>query len=151
MNRLFDEAFRAFDVGTFGSQSMSWPSVEVNETDKEVKVVAELPGLEEKGRKRASTSLRRTDIAGGRAGVASLRKLAFAWGRRLPRNPVQLPPLRTGLFRSEYVQGAYAFALSYRSTNLQRHSGMSRCSSAQGRVSSRAISSDTSRDLLRQC
>jgi HSP20 family protein len=27
---------------------MSWPSVEVNETDKEVKVVAELPGLEEK-------------------------------------------------------------------------------------------------------
>jgi HSP20 family protein len=48
MNRLFDEAFRAFDVGTFGSQTMSWPSVEVNETDKEVKVVAELPGLEEK-------------------------------------------------------------------------------------------------------
>ena len=48
MNRLFDEAFRAFDVGTFGSQTMSWPSVEVNETDKEVKVVAELPGLEKK-------------------------------------------------------------------------------------------------------
>src|SRR5205085_4147803 len=48
MNRLFDEAFRAFDIGTFGSQAMSWPSVEVNETDKEVKVVAELPGLEEK-------------------------------------------------------------------------------------------------------
>jgi HSP20 family protein len=48
MNRLFDEAFRAFDTGTFGSQAMSWPSVEVNETDKEVKVVAELPGLEEK-------------------------------------------------------------------------------------------------------
>jgi HSP20 family protein len=48
MNRLFDEAFRAFDTGTFGSQAMIWPSVEVNETDKEVKVVAELPGLEEK-------------------------------------------------------------------------------------------------------
>jgi HSP20 family protein len=48
MNRLFDEAFRAFDIGTFGSHAMSWPSVEVNETDKEVKVVAELPGLEEK-------------------------------------------------------------------------------------------------------
>ena len=48
MNRLFDEAFRAFDVGTLGSQAMNWPSVEVNETDKEVKVVAELPGLEEK-------------------------------------------------------------------------------------------------------
>jgi HSP20 family protein len=48
MNRLFDEAFRAFETGTFGSQAMIWPSVEVNETDKEVKVVAELPGLEEK-------------------------------------------------------------------------------------------------------
>ena len=48
MNRLFDEAFRAFDIGTFGTQAMSWPSVEVNETDKEVKVAAELPGLEEK-------------------------------------------------------------------------------------------------------
>jgi HSP20 family protein len=47
MNRLFDEAFRAFDIGTSGSQAMSWPSVEVNEPDKEVKVVAELPGLEE--------------------------------------------------------------------------------------------------------
>ena len=27
---------------------MGWPSVEVNETDNEVKVVAELPGLQEK-------------------------------------------------------------------------------------------------------
>src|SRR4051794_10255858 len=40
----------------------------------------------------------------------------------------------------------HAFALSHRSWNLHRHSGMSRCSSAQSRVSSRAISSDTSRD-----
>src|SRR5215212_5339897 len=48
MNRLVDEAFRAFEAGTLGSQTMSWPRVEVNETDKEVKVVAELPGLEEK-------------------------------------------------------------------------------------------------------
>jgi len=48
MNRLFDDAFRSFDVGAFGSQAMGWPSVEVSETDKEVKVVAEIPGLEEK-------------------------------------------------------------------------------------------------------
>ena len=48
MNRLFDETFRAFEVDTFGPHPMGWPSVEVNETDKEVKVVAELPGLEEK-------------------------------------------------------------------------------------------------------
>jgi HSP20 family protein len=52
MNRLFDDAFRAFDLGPFNGglfdQSMRWPSIEVNETDKDVKVTAELPGLDEK-------------------------------------------------------------------------------------------------------
>ena len=52
MNRLFDDAFRGFDVAPFGGsfleQSMNWPSIEVNESDKDVKVTAELPGLDEK-------------------------------------------------------------------------------------------------------
>jgi HSP20 family protein len=49
MNRMFDEAFRSFDIGSFGSPAMmGWPSVELNETEKEVKVVAELPGLDQK-------------------------------------------------------------------------------------------------------
>ena len=48
MNRLFDDTLRSFDIAPFSSQAMGWPSVEVNETDKEVKVVAELPGLQEK-------------------------------------------------------------------------------------------------------
>ncbi|OSI78652.1 molecular chaperone Hsp20 [Bradyrhizobium canariense] len=48
MNRLFDDAFRAFDIAPFKSNGLGWPSVEVNETEKDVKVVAELPGLEEK-------------------------------------------------------------------------------------------------------
>ncbi|WGD55540.1 Hsp20/alpha crystallin family protein [Bradyrhizobium sp. CB1650] len=48
MNRLFDDAFRSFDVAPFSSQAMGWPNVEVNETGSEVKVIAELPGLEEK-------------------------------------------------------------------------------------------------------
>ena len=48
MNRMFDEAFRSFDIGSFGSTSMmGWPSVELNETEKEVKVLAELPGLDQ--------------------------------------------------------------------------------------------------------
>src|ERR1700712_162484 len=47
VNRLFDDAFRSFDMDPFGA-STGWPSVELNETDKEVKVVAELPGLEQK-------------------------------------------------------------------------------------------------------
>jgi HSP20 family protein len=49
MNRLFDDAFRSFEVGPFGhGHAMGWPNVEVSETDKEMKVTAELPGLEEK-------------------------------------------------------------------------------------------------------
>jgi HSP20 family protein len=52
MNRLFDDAFRGFDLAAFGSSRLfeggGWPSVEVSETDKEVKVTAELPGLDEK-------------------------------------------------------------------------------------------------------
>jgi HSP20 family protein len=48
MNRLFDDAFRSFDIAPFSSPAMGWPSVEVNETENEVKVIAELPGLEEK-------------------------------------------------------------------------------------------------------
>ena len=48
MNRMFDEAFRSFDISPFGSSSMmGWPSVELNETEKEVKVLAELPGLDQ--------------------------------------------------------------------------------------------------------
>src|SRR4051794_38276552 len=48
MNRMFDEAFRSFDIGSFGSSAMlGWPSVELDETDKEIKVVAELPGVDQ--------------------------------------------------------------------------------------------------------
>jgi HSP20 family protein len=49
INRLFDDAFRGFGLMPFGSErAVSWPNVEVSETDKEVKVTAEVAGLEEK-------------------------------------------------------------------------------------------------------
>jgi HSP20 family protein len=54
VNRLFDDMFRRFDTGlpsVFGGQGFGgagWPSVEVSATDKEVRVSAELPGLDEK-------------------------------------------------------------------------------------------------------
>ena len=48
MNRLFDKVFGGFDFTSFGSERvLTWPNIEVSETDKEVKVRAELPGLEE--------------------------------------------------------------------------------------------------------
>src|SRR5215212_1240955 len=49
-NRLFDDMMSRFEGGMpslFG-RGAGWPSVEIVETDKEVRVAAELPGLEDK-------------------------------------------------------------------------------------------------------
>jgi HSP20 family protein len=53
VNRLFDDVFRGFDLAPFGmaarlSDHAGWPNIELSETDKEVRVTAELPGLDEK-------------------------------------------------------------------------------------------------------
>jgi HSP20 family protein len=53
MNRLFDDVFRGFELSPFGTDRLldrmgGWPNIEVSETGKDVKVTAELPGLEEK-------------------------------------------------------------------------------------------------------
>jgi HSP20 family protein len=54
MNRVFDDVFRNFELTPFGSDRMfdrlagGWPKLEVSETEKELKVEAELPGLDEK-------------------------------------------------------------------------------------------------------
>jgi HSP20 family protein len=59
MNRLFDEVFRGFDLAPLsdrrfdrsvqvGWSGWGWPHLEMSETDNEVKVTVELPGLNEK-------------------------------------------------------------------------------------------------------
>jgi HSP20 family protein len=50
MNRLFDDFFRGFDLPFTGQSGWQggWPHVELEETDKEYKLVAELPGIDEK-------------------------------------------------------------------------------------------------------
>lgn len=48
MDRLFDDFFRSPLLGSGLAGSMAWPSLEVNETDKEVRITAELPGMSEK-------------------------------------------------------------------------------------------------------
>lgn len=52
VNRLFDEAFRGYETpsafGRMFPRNASWPNVEVSEDEKEVRVMAEVPGLEEK-------------------------------------------------------------------------------------------------------
>lgn len=55
MNRLFDDVFRSFEsrlpgmgaLGSFAGLGAAWPSVEISDTDKEIRVTAEVPGLEE--------------------------------------------------------------------------------------------------------
>jgi len=46
VNRLFDEAFGLFGAPSLGS--LAWPKVELGETDREIRVTAELPGLDQK-------------------------------------------------------------------------------------------------------
>ena len=54
MNRLFDDTFRGFGSslapvgGSLWSSFSSWPHVELSETDNDMTVTAEVPGLEEK-------------------------------------------------------------------------------------------------------
>jgi HSP20 family protein len=52
MNRMFDDVFRGFDLAPFGSSrafdAIGWPQIDVDETNKEVRITAELPGLDEK-------------------------------------------------------------------------------------------------------
>ena len=51
MNRMFDDVFRGFDVAPFGLASLEglgWPQIDIEDTDKEVRITAELPGLDEK-------------------------------------------------------------------------------------------------------
>jgi HSP20 family protein len=52
VNRLFDDVRRSFDSRFAALDPISslraWPNVEISETDKEIKVTAEIPGLEEK-------------------------------------------------------------------------------------------------------
>ena len=47
-NRLFDDVFRNFGlIGEFAPRGLAWPSVEVSDHDKEIRVTAEVAGLEE--------------------------------------------------------------------------------------------------------
>jgi HSP20 family protein len=53
VNRLFDDVFRDFETrlsgsGRFSSLGLTWPSVELSETERHITVTAEVPGLEEK-------------------------------------------------------------------------------------------------------
>jgi HSP20 family protein len=49
VDRLFDDAFRGFVRPSLLRNGFAeWPNIEVNETDREVHVTAELPGMKEK-------------------------------------------------------------------------------------------------------
>ena len=57
VNQLFSEFLHDFDHsrGSSLSSSTRWPNIEISETDKDIKILAELPGIDEKD---VSVSLR---------------------------------------------------------------------------------------------
>ena len=48
MNRLFDDVFNTFGATSLANRMPAWPSVEVIQSDKDIRISAELPGLDEK-------------------------------------------------------------------------------------------------------
>ena len=52
VNRLFDDFFRGFDLRPFRAAEENWsgfnPKMDLEETEKEYRITAELPGMEEK-------------------------------------------------------------------------------------------------------
>ena len=50
MNRLFDDAFRGFDESRLSGRGRrgEWPKIDVEESDKEYRVTAELPGTDDR-------------------------------------------------------------------------------------------------------
>ena len=48
MNRMFDDMFRGFDLAPRSLDGLGWPQIDIDETDKELCITAELPGLDEK-------------------------------------------------------------------------------------------------------
>jgi HSP20 family protein len=48
VNRVFDDFFRDFESPLLRGFAADWPALEVQDSDKETKIVAELPGLDEK-------------------------------------------------------------------------------------------------------
>ena len=48
MNRLFDNMYRGFDdARMWGGRQVDWPKIDVEETDKNYRLTAELPGMDE--------------------------------------------------------------------------------------------------------
>jgi len=75
LNRMFDDAFRGFQLTPFGptfraTDGLGWPQIDIDETDKEVRITAELPGLEEK-----DVSL---EIANGILSISGEKKIESA-------------------------------------------------------------------------
>ena len=48
VNRLFDDVFRGFENAPFSGGRNAWPSVDVEESEKEYRITAEMPGMEER-------------------------------------------------------------------------------------------------------
>ena len=52
MNRMFDDMFRGFDLAPMSLDrrfgAVGWPNIDIDDTGKEIRITAELPGIDEK-------------------------------------------------------------------------------------------------------
>ncbi len=52
MNRMFDDMFRGFDLAPMSLDrrfgAVGWPNIDIDDTEKEIRITAELPGIEGK-------------------------------------------------------------------------------------------------------
>lgn len=90
MDRLFDDFFRTPALGAFGGGTMTaWPNIDVDETDSEVVVTAEVPGMTDKDVELFVDNGMLT-IRGEKKGEKSARGYSERWFGRFERH-VPLP------------------------------------------------------------
>jgi hypothetical protein len=85
MKRMFDDVFRGFDLTPFGPSSrthegLGWPQIDIDETDKDVRITAELPGLVQADEVEAAALKFVQDLSTGPTrSYAPIRTLLKAW------------------------------------------------------------------------
>ena len=90
MNRMFDDVFRGFDLAPLSMDhrfgAAGWPIIDIDDTGKEIRITAELPGLEEK-----DVSNERTGLIMG-SGGPSTRAIVQAADNTREKGPKKVGP-----------------------------------------------------------
>ncbi|HVU29029.1 MAG TPA: Hsp20/alpha crystallin family protein, partial [Sphingomicrobium sp.] len=106
----FDDFFSASALPNFGSGAAGWPSVEVDEDDKEVRVSVELPGLTEKDVDVLLDNGALT-IRGVKKGEKTEGAYSERWYGRFERRIPMTSPVDEGRSRADFQNGVLTVTL----------------------------------------